>query len=476
MEKALVSSVRARALQVNALLLTGLAGSAFTPCAPAQVPPTAAALAKEASGITWKGITLYGVLDLGLQYQTHGVPVSDYVAYSTEPVIQKNSNGSVTSLVSSPLSWSRIGLSGKEPLAGDWSGIFRLETYFNPTSGELSDGLKSLTLNNGRASSVQTTNLDSSVAGQAFGGGAYVGLSSPRAGTLTFGRQLAVLAQGIVDYDPIEDGQDSGHAFSLLGGSRTAAGGGSTEDTRLDHSLKYAGRFEWFKVGALYQFNDAAGSANTAIQAQIGVEAGGASVDAYVSKKYDAISASALSASQLKALSPGYSASNSVAATVSDNTAYALMGRYTLSRVKLYAGYENIHFANPNSPLPAGTVDIGGYVLADVNNTAYDNHRILQIYWAGARWQASPRVYVAASYYGYHQNSYASGAAAGCSSNLSSGCSGSESGVGILGAYSFSPRFEVYAGSVWTDVQRGLSSGFLYNATITSTVGARFKL
>jgi len=110
-----------------------------------DVPPP------ENTSLTWKGITLYGMVDVGLQYQTHGVTSSDYVAYSTEPVVQKNSNGSVTALVSSPLSWSRIGLSGKEPLVGDWSGVFRVESYFNPTSGDLSDGLKSLTLNNGRA-------------------------------------------------------------------------------------------------------------------------------------------------------------------------------------------------------------------------------------------------------------------------------------------------------------------------------------
>src|ERR1700719_1617435 len=86
------------------------------------------------ASLTWNGITLYGNVDLGLQYQTHGARASDYIAYSTEPVIQKNSSGSVSGLVSSPLSWSRIGLAGREPLAQDWSAVFRLETYFNPTS------------------------------------------------------------------------------------------------------------------------------------------------------------------------------------------------------------------------------------------------------------------------------------------------------------------------------------------------------
>lgn len=434
-----------------------------------DVPPP------ENTSLTWKGITLYGMVDVGLQYQTHGVTSSDYVAYSTEPVVQKNSNGSVTALVSSPLSWSRIGLSGKEPLVGDWSGVFRVESYFNPTSGDLSDGLKSLTLNNGRANNAQTTNLDSSVAGEIFGGGAYVGLSSPTGGTLTFGRQLTLLAQGIVDYDPMEDGQDSAHAFSLLGGSRTAAGGGTTEDTRLDHSIKYSNGLGWIKLGALYQFSGASGGANTAIQGQLGVEVAGASIDAYYARKYDAISASALTSAQLKALSATYSPNNALAATVSDNTAFAIMGRYNAGPVRVYAGYEHISFANPSTPLTDGYVDIGGYVLADISNTAYSSAKILQVYWAGAKWQVTSRFYVAGSYYGYHQNSYATGAFAGCSSTASSGCSGAETGIGLIGAYALSQRFETYLGSVWTHVADGLASGYLYDATVTSTVGVRFK-
>jgi predicted porin len=455
-----------RYLTMTALLLLPAAALALNNPYPAD---------GDAASLSWRGITLYGVVDLGLQYQTHGAPASDYIAYSTEPVIQKNSNGSVTSLVSSPLSWSRIGIAGSEPLIGDWSGVFRLETYFNPTSAALSDGLRSLTLNNARALAAQTANLDSSVAGQLFGGGAVIGLASPRYGTLTFGRQLTLLADGIVRYDPIEDGQDSGHAFSLLGGSRTAAGGGTTEDTRLDHSLKYTAQFGWLRAGAVYQLNGAGGTAETGLQAQLGANVDGASLDAYYARKYDAISASALSAAQAAGLAPEYSPGNSLAATVSDNTAWALMGSYGGGTVRLYLGYERISFANPRTPLAAGYVDIGGYVLADVNNTAYDNERILQVFWGGAKWYVTPDLYLAASYYGYRQNSFATGKTAGCSNNVSSACSGTENALALLGDYRFTPRFDIYLGSVWTGVADGLASGFLHTSTLTTTMGARFK-
>src|ERR1700682_2537263 len=36
------------------------------------------------SSLTWNGITLYGIVDLVLRYQTHGVPISDYFSAGTE--------------------------------------------------------------------------------------------------------------------------------------------------------------------------------------------------------------------------------------------------------------------------------------------------------------------------------------------------------------------------------------------------------
>jgi len=415
------------------------------------------------------------VLDVGFQYQTHGARPSDYIAYSTEPVIQKNSNGPVTTLVSSPLSWSRIGLAGHEPLIGDWSAVFRLETYFNPTSGELSDGLESLTLNNGRGLAGQTANLDSSVAGQLFGGGAYAGVSSARFGTLTFGRHQTVLADGIVKYDSVEDGENSGHAFSLLGGSRTAAGGGTTEDTRLDHSLKYTAKLGWLHLGALYQLGGASGSASTAVQAQAGATFAGASIDGFYAKKYDAISAAALSAGQLAALAPAYSPANSVAATISDNTAWAVMGSYDFGALKLFGGYERIDFANPRRPLAAGFLDVGGYVLAATNSNAYDNDRLLKVYWGGLKWRVTPDFYLAASYYGYRQESYAAGVNARCSTSANGGCSGNESAGGVVADYNFDGHFDTYTGTLWTGVRGGLASGYLHTSTLTTTIGFRIR-
>jgi predicted porin len=444
--------------------------------------------AKDDSSLTWNGITLYGIVDIGLQYQTHGVPISDYFPAGSESIIQKNSNASVTGLTPSNLSQSRIGLSGLEPLNfQDISFVFRLETFFNPQSGNLSDGLKSLVLNNGRPLAEQSTNVDTSVAGQLFAGAAYAGFSSPTFGSLTFGRHVTPIADGISKYDPMGAAQ----AFSVIGFSGTAAGGGDTEDRRLDQSVKYTGKFGPVHVGALYQFNGSNGAANTAEQGQLGLDfLGGGSVDAYYAKKKDAIAAGALSAAQVQDLSKlcnppvtvpptapqCYSVSNSLSGTVSDNITYAIMALYNFGAAKIFAGYEHNKFENPNTPLPVGFITIGGYQLAFVNNDAYAVNKTLKVIWAGGKYAITPDLEVTLAWYGYRQDAYATGAEAGCSSIISSKCQGELNAISGLIDYRFTKRFDVYLGSMWSGVQDGLANGYDFNRdTITTTAGLRFK-
>jgi predicted porin len=425
------------------------------------------------TALTWKGLTLYGVVDIGLQYMTHGTPISDYFPAGTAEPIQKNSNGSVVGLTPSNLSQSRIGLAGKEPIYGDWSGVFRLETFFNPQSGDISDGLRSLVQNNGRSLATQTTNVDTSVAGQAFAGSAYAGFSSPTFGTLTFGRHVTPLADGIAKYDPTNASQ----AFSLIGFSGVTAGGGDTEDRRLDQSLKYTAKYDWLHVGGLYQFSGSRGSTNTALQANLGAEYAGGSIDAYYGYKWNAVSVSALTAAQVGMLpTVGFSPNNSLSGTISDNATGAIMGLYNFNNVvTIFAGYEHVRFGNPANPYQAGQTIIGGYVLAFVDNTAYTNNKILQVYWAGAKWTVLPQFDLIVDYNGYHQNSYATGAHAGCTTTVASQCSGTENTISLLGVYRFSKRFDGYLGTMYSTVSDGLASGFLNTNTLASTIGIRFK-
>lgn len=476
-------------------------GVAAASLAQAQAPSGAAAPAASEpkpaeSGLTWSGITLYGIVDIGLQYQTHGVPVNDYFPAGTEAIVFRNSGGSVTGVTPSNLGQSRIGLSGSEPLVGDWAGVFRFETFFNPQSGNISDALKSLVQNNGRAAPVQTTNVDSSIAGQYFSGAAYAGFSSKTYGSFTFGRHVTPLADGVGKYDPLS----AANAFSLVGFSGTTAGAGDTEDRRLDQSLKYTGKFGALRLGALYQVSGSSGSANTAFQATVGGEFAGFSADLYYAKKYDAIAAVALTGADVQnitracnavapqpppttlppapAVSPCFSVSNSLRATISDNTSYSVMASYTAGAVKFSGGYERIKFSDPNTPLAPGSLTVGGYVLAVTVNNAYEfNDKIFQVFWGGFKWSVTPEFDLMAAYYGYKQDSYGR---VSCSNNSAGTCSGTETAFSVVADYKFSKRFDGYLGTFYSGVQDGLAPStaaapWPNTSTLTTTTGVRFK-
>jgi predicted porin len=426
----------------------------------------------EEDSLTWHGITLYGVLDLGVQYDTHSAPFTPYRPSASGNIVRQNSAGSVIGVTPSNMGQTRVGLQGIEPLAGDWSAVFQAESFFNPQSGEIANSLKSLAVNNGRSLNTQNVGVDGGAAGQAFQT-AFVGLQSARFGALTFGRQVTLLDEGTILYDP----NYHASAFGLLGASNTYSGGGSSEDDRLDSTAKYLVSFnDLVHLGALYKFSEASGSANTAVQGNIGTSFGGASLDAYYSKVNDAITASALTAAQVTALPGlGYLVTNSLAATVSDNTAYSLMAAYKLEPFKFFAGYEYIKYENPSTPLSAGFTDIGGYVLAFVNDTAFANEKIVQVYWTGVRYSVIPNLDLTAAYYGYHQNAYGTGKQTGCSTSAHSTCSGGLDAFSFDADYRFNKHFDAYLGAMYSGVHDGVANGYLNTNNINPTIGVRYK-
>jgi predicted porin len=422
--------------------------------------------------LTWHGITFYGVIDIGFQYDTHSAPFTPYRPSASGNIVRQNGRQSVSSLTPSNMGQSRVGLQGTEALNDDWSVVFQIETFFNPQSGEIADSLKSLTVNNGRSLANQTVSVDGSSAGQAFQT-AWIGFKSARFGTLTFGRQTTLLLDGIIKYDP----NYNATAFGLLGASNTYSGGGAQEDNRLDSTAKYSASLgDLIHIGALYKFNGSSGSSNTVFQADMGGDFAGASFDAYYSKENSAITATSLTAAQVAQLPAlGYSISNSLAATISDNTAYALMALYKLEPFKFFAGYEHIKYANPRTPLSAGFDDIGDYVLAFVTNNAYNKSKTVQVYWTGVRYTVIPRLDLTAAYYAYRQNAYGTGTQAGCATAAHSTCSGSFEAFSFDADYRFNKHFDAYLGAMYSGVHDGVASGYLSTTNINPTVGVRYK-
>ncbi len=422
--------------------------------------------------LTWHGITLYGVVDVGIQYDTHSAPFTPYRPSASGNIVRSNDYESPIGVTPSNMGQSRVGLQGTQALVGDWSAVFQVESFFNPQSGELANSMKSIAENNGKAANRQNIGVDGSSAGQAFQT-AFVGLQSARFGALTVGRQVTLLSEGMIQYDP----NYLATAFGLLGGTNQYAGGGSNEDNRVDATAKYLVSVDHMvHFGALYKFNESNGSGNTAFQANVGGTFAAASVDAYYSKFNSAITASALSATQVTALPGlGYSISNSVAATISDNAAYALMGSYKLAALKVFAGYEHIKWTDPNAPLKAGFSDIGGYVLAFVTANTYLDPKQMQVYWTGVRYMVIPHLELTGAYYLVHQDAYGTGSEANCSTTTHSTCSGRTEAISFDADYRFNVHFDAYLGAMYSSVHGGMGSGYFHSTNINPTLGVRFK-
>jgi predicted porin len=412
--------------------------------------------------LTWFGVTLYGVVDVGLAHLSHGAPVSNTYGPGLPYVVQNYSNRSMTSVAGNGLSQSKLGLSGVESLGAlDLKAVFKLETGFQPTTGRLTDGPKSLIDNNGHANADKVTAGDSARAGQPFQGAAFAGVSSAMFGALTFGRQNSLMADDLMKYDP----QLQSQAFSPIGYSGAAGGLGDTENKTLDDSLKYTVGYGPVHLAALYQFGSRGFVPESSESFDVGLDYAGLSVDLLWGRVYGAIAAASLTAAQNTA------APRTLAATVSDNTAYAILARYAIRSIKLYAGYEHMTFANPRDPLPNGTVTIGGYMLSNINNIAFTIHKVLQYAWIGARYSITPSLDVSGAYYQFRQNSYN---ANGCADTSSGSCSGRYHDASLVLDYKISMRFDVYGGVNYSRAVDGLASGFLNDHNWTSMLGIRF--
>lgn len=438
--------------------------------------------------LTWRGITLYGTVDIGYTYQNRGTPLNDYFPTGLQYLVQPSNNRSISSVSENGLSQSKIGLRGTQEFFEGWSGLFKLETGINPLSGNLSDALKAITQNNGVPLANRTTQGDSSRAGQPFQGAAYGGVSSPRYGTLTIGRQNGLLLDNVLKYDPL----GGSYAFSVIGYSGAAAGSGDTQDARLDNSVKYINQVGMFRLGAQFQSGAGTASGGNATEFNLGGDfLPGLSVDAaYVNKK-DAILAAPLGvavakcpttrafggiSSAVNCLPAGISPGNAVAATVSDNWTWSLDASYAYEYFKAFVGYEDIHFRNPQTPLAAGSADIGGYTLGFVNNAAYPNGaKLLRISWLGAKYSLSRSFDLIGAWYHYNQNRYIADAKCPGGTRDSGACSGRLDAYSLVADYKFDRRFDAYTGFMWSHVADGLAAGYLNSWTIDPTIGGRFN-
>jgi predicted porin len=344
---------------VSTAMILGLAGAAYatdasaddimvTKAAPAvttKAPPQTPACGSledfvvTSCPLTWNGITVYGTIDAGVTWRSHGAPFNGTSAVGVDYLIQKYSNRQRWDLA--PNGLTRI--KGNEPLAPGWAFIFDLQAGFDPYSLHFANGPHSVAQNAGIPLTSQDSNADSSLAGQFYNSVGYLGVSSPY-GTLTVFRQNSLTLDAVFAYDPM----GASYAFSPIGWQGITCGVGDTENCRFSTAAKYRVDIGQFRVAALWQFGgyDLNNAATGSYQLQLGGDipnlAGGTlSLDAIGSYVQNAVSIG-LAGSTLPAVLPQI-----LTATLSDNTSVMLVSKYSNGPVKLFAGYEFIRYAPP---------------------------------------------------------------------------------------------------------------------------------
>jgi predicted porin len=417
--------------------------------------------------LCWKRVCLYGIVDAGFGWQSHGQPFNGAFPTGAQYLVSAGSNRALWTAAPNGLSQSTIGLKGAFEVLPDLDAIFKVETGFDPMSGQLANGEGSMIENNGIPLNLRSANGDSSRNGQALNGQAYVGLASPTYGTLTIGRNNSLTLDQILGYDPM----GGSYAFSPIGFSGTWAGAGSTEDARLDQSIKYNWNYSLFHGGVIYQVGNYGDSSTTDwvhddLQGNIGFIYQGFSIDGTAAKVRGMVSASPLGPS------PANLGLTGLSATISDNIEWMVTAKYKWDQFEVMGGYEHIDFANPSNPVPAGFVNNYGFGFSTVSNTAFPMDKVLQMMWIGGKWQATEHLTLIASYYHEIQNAFGTGAIAGCSTTVSGDCGGTMDMVSFMADYVFTKHFDVYAGVEYSQAKNGLASGFVQTSILSPVTGA----
>ncbi|KWO15668.1 porin [Burkholderia ubonensis] len=325
------------------------------------------------SAFAQSSVTLYGLVDTAIRYQTNAGP----------------DGRDLIGMTVGPETHSRWGLRGSEDLGGGLSAVFRLENGF-----ELGDGRLH-------------------VANTLFSRQAYVGLSSNRYGTLTFGNQYAPLYDTMGDtFDPLTVGnywQDS-WMYNGIGNFLT-----------VPNSVKYQFSYNGFSVDAIYGFGNHAGAMG--LDSTYGVELTYAHGPASINAGFHQTSVSSLNGSSVNGAKVNF---------------VHVSGAYQVApAVRLLAGW--LHGQDKT-----GTTDFNMQQAGAPTLRAGSPNRIDDTFYVGANWQATaPLLITVAGHYGHARNAERLDGTLGAGINYS---------ATVLAEYALSKHTEVY-GTV--DVARG---------------------
>jgi GBP family porin len=391
-----------------------------------------------AQTINQSSVELYGIIDIAVGHEEHslntdpnyGNTVNTYAAAKTSV------NNSVTGMINGGIQGSRWGIRGSEDLGSGVKAFYTLESGFNAQDGTLSNSAAALATNSPKAS---TASSNGSLDGQLFNRQAFVGLSDSRLGSIALGRNYNPIYDIVSDYDPLLQAQ----SFSLLGASNAYGGGGGvSEDTRLDNSIKYKNTVGPVNVGVLYKFGGVSGktSAQSGYAFNLGYEAGPFSIQAAYEAFTDALKSSTSTVA------------GDINVTNYNTTAYLIAAKYQFGPATVRGGYESYTLKAPSDTLSSlGVTSLFGYPIGNATSASANwsgANQDTDIWFIGGDYNFTPALNLAVGYYDVDLLSYGTTA------------SGNIKAASALLDYHFSKRTDVYAGLM--DLHYG---GGLYDTT-----------
>ena len=443
------------------------------------------------------GITLYGTIDVGAGYESHGAPFNGDAKTGVGELISKINNGGRWQGVPSGLSQTSFGVKIREQIAPNWFIVGDANAGFDPYSLRFANGPRSLVENNNIALANQSYNSDSARSTGWDNSRAYIGLSNATFGALTFGRQNAFSSDLVASYDPF----GTSYAFSAIGNSSTfIAGTGDTELSQYNLSVKYQLAYRHFRAGALAQLGGYGqrNNAQGAYQFDIGGDLGKLSVDAIYAHAKDAVT--------LSNFTSGAPTPDTLKATLANVSAEVIAAKYKWRALTLYGGYEYARLSSPTNPFGATatangqTLTLNGGYPAVIQADPYVNPKNQQVFWLGAKYSILKDLDLDAGYYYISQNNFTNAATkyntggsttktgVGCGPNLNpaipgsipqganaSACAGNENVVSAALDWRLRKRLDLYTGVMYSEVSGGLANGFIQSNNAAFTTGLRFN-
>lgn len=308
-------------------------------------------------------IQLFGVLDAATGTVQHQSGVDPQFSASVNPfsAVKLTVPGSASGLFNGGISDSRLGFKGDMGLGeGAVKAFFVLETGFNVTTMRLNNGAAALASNGKLAGPTLISNpANTSLDGQLFNRQANVGISDGNLGSVAVGRNYAPIFDIAVVYDPVQDAQ----LFSPLGFSGGIGGGGGvSEDTRVDRSVKYTNKIGAFNFGALVKQSTSVGDtdAKSGSGLNVGYDNGTFGVQAAYEAFDDALFGGAST-----------TAYNSVAVTNYNSKAYMLAAKYKINdAATVKIGYETYTLSRPSDNALLATTNYYSQAISAVTNFA----------------------------------------------------------------------------------------------------------